>query len=781
MYSPVALWLVRHRLPLFIASLLLLVLSLIGLGQLKFTSDYRVFFEKDNPQLLAHEHIQDTFSRSDNVLLVLAPRNGDSFTPDHLAAVEWLTAEAWHLPYSLRVDSLTNFQHTRVDGDELTVEDLFSDPLHMPADERARRQEGALKEPMLVHRLVSPSGHVSAVNIELNLPEDQTLGAREVMLAVQALRGQFEARYPDFDVHVTGMTPLNRAFEAVAMHDGQTLIPLMILLILLLVGLMLRSLASTLVTLGVILLGVTATMGLTGLLGIQLDNINSLTPVIIMTLAVADCVHLLSHYLTCRRKGMDNLTAMTDAIDVNFMAVFLTSFTTLIGFLSMNSSDSPPFQGMGNIAAIGVFFTWLFSLTVLPQLAIWFSRTTPAIDTERAALFHRLGDFTIRHYRPLFFGVLGFALFTFLFIGSNDLNDDNFGYFSPRLEIRQSVDFTEANLTGLNLIEYALDTHQDQGINDVGFLTKVDAFAQWYRQQPEVTHVFTFTDTFKRLNQNMHGDDPAWYRLPDSRELAAQYQLLFEMSLPFGMDLNNQINMQKSALRMTVSLKGVKAKEILALEARAQDWLQQHAPELVTPGAGPSVMFASIGQRNIKSMLKGSLVATLLISLCLIFALGSWRLGLLSLLPNAFPAAMTLGLWGLFVGEVNLAVAVVFSVTLGIVVDDTIHFLAKYLRGYRQTGRVEAGIQYAFEHVGAAVVTTTAVLALGFSVLMLSDFKVNSTLGLMVAGTIVIALFFDALFLPALLVMARRFAHPETTAGTTTPQPRSLEPERETA
>lgn len=775
MYSPVAVWLVQKRLPLFIASLLMLGVSLYGYSLLNYSSDYRVFFEKDNPQLVANETIQATFSRSDNILLVLEPKNDDSFTPDNLAAVEWLTEQAWQLPHSQRVDSLTNFQHTYVDGDDLYVEDMFSDAPAMDPAEIARRKEQALKEPLLVHRLVSTSGHVSAVNIELGLPDEQTAATALVMEKSRALRDEFVAKFPQFNAYITGVTPLNYAFDEVARSDGETLMPIMFVLILVMVGLMLRSVASTMITLSVIITGVVITIGLTGLIGIQLNNINTVAPIIIMTLAVADCVHLLSHYLTARRKGLDKVTAMTDALDVNFTPVLLTSFTTMIGFLSMNSSDSPPFQTFGTISAIGVFFTWLFSLTVLPQLAIWFSRATPSIDTERTALFHRVGGFTIHHPRKLFFGALGLGLFTFIFIGDNDLNDDNFGYFSKNIEVRQGSDFTEANLNGLNLIEYALDSKEENGISDVDFLQKVDAFAQWYRQQPEVTHVFTFTETLKRLNQNMHGDDPAWYRLPESRELASQYQLLYEMSLPFGMDLNNQVNVNKSALRLTVSIKGVRAKEILALEERAQGWLQQNAPELVTPGASPSIMFATIGQRNIKSMIKGTIIATVLISLSLVFALGSWKLGILSLLPNAFPAAMMLGIWGALIGEVNLAVAVVFSITLGIVVDDTIHFLAKYLRGYKDTGSVEQGIYFAFEHVGAAVVTTTVVLATGFGILAFSDFKVNSTLGIMVSATIVIALLFDAFFLPAMLMLMRKFIHPELGKGTT---PASGRPQR---
>ncbi|HVK98979.1 MAG TPA: MMPL family transporter, partial [Dongiaceae bacterium] len=529
MYSPVAVWLVQKRLSLFITSVLVILGSLYGFSKLQYSSDYRVYFEKNNPQLTAHENIQATFSRSDNVLLVLAPQNGDSFTRENLAAVEWLTTEAWRLPYSQRVDSLTNFQHTFVDGDDLYVEDLFSDAMNMDADTLAQRKQTALQEPLLLHRLISPSGHVSALNVEFNLPGDQTVGNQEVVAASRALRDNFMAKYPQFKVYLTGVVPLNNSFDEVARSDSSTLMPIMMLVILAMVGLMLRSVASTLITMTIIMVGVLATIGTTGLIGIGLNNINAVAPIIIMTLAVADCVHILTHYLTARRKGMDKEEAMTDAMDVNFNPVLLTSVTTIVGFLSMNSSDSPPLQTFGTISAIGMFYTWLFSITMLPQLALWFSRATPVIDAEHGAFFNRLADFVVRHPRKLFFIPMALAIFSFTFIDDNNLNDDNVGYFSKKIEIRQGSDFTEANLTGVNLIEYSLDTKQENGVSDPAFLQKVDAFAQWYRQQPEVTHVFVFTDTLKRLNQNMHGDDKAYYQLPESRELASQYQLLYEM------------------------------------------------------------------------------------------------------------------------------------------------------------------------------------------------------------------------------------------------------------
>jgi len=753
-------WLVRNRLTLFILSLI--ALGIVGYGATFLTvkSDYKIFFEPDNPQLVANEMIQARFSPAENVLLVLNPKNGNIFTRHNLQAIEELTAACWEVPYSQRVDSITNYQHSTVDGDELMVDDLVTNAAELSDSEVERLRNIAINEPLIVHRLISPTAHVSAININLNMPEDQTLAMPEVMSKVRAIRADFAKRYPDLQIMITGMTPINYAFNEMNEKDSATLIPLMMIAIIALVGIMLRSVAGVVITTIIIMLSVVVAISSMGWIKMPINNINFASPLIILTLAVADCIHLLSTYLKGLRSGLPQLEALRNSLDTNLRAIFLTSITTAVGFLSMQFSESPPFRELGLISAIGVLFAFLFTLTIMPQLMIWFARSAPKVDTERSARFSRLADFTLRHPKKLMFGSLLLAGFFIAHVTDNELNDDNFGYFKKNLEVRSAADFIEQNLNGVNAIAYALDTTQEDGVYDPEFLSKVDAFVQWYRQQPEVTHVYTFTDILKRLNQNMHGNDPAYYKLPATREETAQYNLLYEMSLSFGMDLNNIVDMNKSALRVIVFIKGAKAKDVLDIEERAQAWFTNNAPELAAVGAGPSIMFSHIGQSTINSMIKGTVLATIIISAILIVSLGSWRLGLLSIIPNAFPAAVTLGIWGLVVGEVNMAVAVVFSITLGIVVDDTVHFMSKFLRGFKASGDVSQAIHYAFEHVGAALVATTVVLSVGFGMLALSDFNVNAILGSMVAITIIIALLFDFLFLPSLMIVLARVLLP---------------------
>ncbi len=747
--------LVRWRWWLFALALLALGLSAAGARYIGFSNDYRVFFSRENPQLLAFEELQNTYTKSDNVLFVLEPADGQVFTPQTLSAVEWLTQQAWQIPYSIRVDSVTNFQHTRAQADDLIVGDLVSEAGNLTDAQLREIKRVALHEPLLVHRLVAPDGRVTGVNVTIQLPGlDPAAEGPEVVAFARGLAADLETRFPAVKVHLTGIVLLNNAFSENSIKDMSTLVPIMFGVIMLFLLLLLRSLWSTLTTMAVIAVSIVSAIGIAGWLGIRLTPPSASAPTMIMTLAVADCVHLLVSFLQRLRHTPQRRTAMVEALRINLQPIFLTSLTTAIGFLSMNFSDAPPFRDLGNIVAIGVMAAFFYCIALLPALMIALPVRVPAVRNRSVAFMDRFADFVVQHRRPVLAATSASVIGLIIFIPNNELNDEFVKYFDERVPFRVDTDFTTRNLTGLYNIAYSLKSSGSGGISEPDYLRKLDEFAQWYRRQPEVIHVSSLSDTMKRLNKNLHGDDPSWYRIPGSRELAAQYLLLYEMSLPYGLDLNNQINVDKSATKLDVSLKSISSNATIALEERARQWLADNAPATMqTHGASPSVMFSHIGSRNIRSMLIGATVALLLISLILVFALKSLRIGLISLIPNLVPAGMAFGLWGLLVGNVGLALSVVAGMTLGIVVDDTVHFLSKYLRARREEGLSPPdAVRYAFHTVGTALWTTSVVLMAGFLVLTYSPFELNADMGLLTAITIGLALMADFLLLPTLLM-----------------------------
>ncbi len=760
---------IRLRWLIIPATLVVVAFAAFGMGRLGFSTNYRVFFGKDNPQLLAFEAMQNTYTADDNVLFCLAPKDGKVFTRDTLAAVEELTRAAWQVPYSSRVDSITNFQHTYADGDDLIVEDLVEEAASFTDADLARVREVAIHEPLLRHRLINPEGSVTGVNVTVLMPQKHPLEVQEVTAFVRQMAADFRERHPEIDVRLTGMVLMNNAFAEASLKDMESLVPLMYGVVFVTMLLLLRSLQGTLITLVVIAFSILSGMGLAGWMGINLTPPSASAPTIILTLAVADSIHLLITMLhLMRTAGMGRHEAMAESLRINMQPVFLTSLTTVIGFLSMNFSDVPPFHDLGNIVSMGVAAAWLYSVTFLPAAAAVLPIRVKVHPDGHTSSMDHLAEWVIHRRRLLLWGAVPVVLGLAAFIPRIDLNDQFVEYFDESVPFRADTDFTVTNLTGIYLIQYSLESGESAGINDPAYLAAVKRFADWYRRQPRVIHVNAITAVMERLNKNMHGDDPAYYRLPEERDLAAQYLLLYEMSLPFGLDLNNQINVDKSATRMTVTFENLTSRSMRLQEKRAQGWMKANLPPAMhTLGASPSLMFSHIAARNVRSMLGGTIAALVLISGVLLVALRSWKMGLVSLLPNLAPAIMGFGIWSILVGQVGMAVAVVVSMTLGIVVDDTVHFLSKYLRARREKGfDAEAAVRYAFSHVGTALWVTSVILVCGFAVLAQSAFKLNASMGLLTAIVIVFALLADFLFLPPLLMAVDRDKRSTTTTTT---------------
>lgn len=750
-------WIIRQRWLVIVATLIVIGLAASGGRFLSFTADYRVFFGEDNPELLAFETLQNTYTKNDNVLFVLTPRDGDVFTASTLASIEWLTEQAWQTPYSIRVDSVTNFQHTRAEEDDLVVEDLVSDAENLGEGELEVKRQIALSEPMLVNKLIAPDSRVTGVNITTQLPGVDTGKENpEVVVFVRDLAEQLRARDPNLEVRLAGVVMMNNAFPEASFDDMGTLIPAMFAVVIITLALMLRYVSGTVLTVAVIFFSIVTAMGLAGWLGIQLSPPSATAPTIILTLAVANCVHLLATFLyQIRYHAANKVDAMVESLRINLQPIFLTSVTTAIGFLSMNFSDAPPFHDLGNIVAMGVVAAFIFSVTIFPALLMVLpTRIKARSESDAPHSMDRFAEFVIRRRQPLLWGMGLVILALVAFVPNNELNDEFVKYFDESIEFRRDTDYTTEHLTGTYFIDYSLESPESGGVSDPAFLAKAEEFVKWWRAQPETMHVATITDVLKRLNRNLHGDDPAWYRLPAERDLAAQYLLLYEMSLPYGLDLNDRLNVDKSATRISVTLPSLSTSQTLAIEQRADRWLAENAPEFSdAKGSSPTIMFSHIGARNIRSMLGGTAVALVLISLILIFALRSPKIGLVSMIPNLVPAGMAFGLWGLLVGQIGLSLSVVASMTLGIVVDDTVHFLSKYLRARREKNfDAPDAVRYAFSTVGMALWITSLVLIAGFGILAFSAFELNSGMGLLTAVTIALALAADFLFLPPLLM-----------------------------
>ena len=752
-------WVVAARWPIIAATLILVAVSASGILFLKSSTNYRMFFSEDNPQLLAFQSLENTYEKSDHVLFLIVPEKRDALSERALEATVWLTERAWQTPYSTRVDSIANFQHTMADGDDLSVRDLVDPTKLGDAKERSRIRATALTDRRLAGNLVARDGSVSAVNVIVKLPEeDDAARIAEVTEFVRDLAAEAEKQFPGIDLRLVGTVILSHAFSEATATIMRTVLPAALAIMALILGVLTRGLVAVATTGLVIVFSSFAAMGLGGWVGLPFTPTTSSTPTIVLTIAVANCVHLLVTFQQRLRAGESKHAAVTGSLRVNLYPIFLASLTTALGFLAMNASEVPPYRHLGTFVAFGVGVSFVLSITFLPALLSLLPVRAPAIRRPNDPTMEAIAEFVVRRRTVLLWGSTAIALALLAAVPRNELNDVLTHFLDKSVELRQDMDFLDENLNGNTVIEYSLVSSGAGGIADPAFLADLSAFADWYRAQPETRHVTVLSDTLRELNKNMHGDDPAAYRLPASRGLASQYLLLYELSLPFGLDLNNRIDVSRSATRMTVTARTLSTREVLALNARAEAWLDGNASHVArVESSGAALMFAHIGQRNIRAMLLGTAIAFLGISVILMVALRSLRIGFMSLVPNFVPALMGFGIWGLAVGEVGLALAVVMAMTIGIVVDDTVHFLSKYHHARREHGYApDDAVRYAFQKVGRALFATTSILVSGFLVLGFSEFFPTAQMGQLTAVVIALALVADFLLLPPLLMAVDR-------------------------
>ncbi|NMY72411.1 MMPL family transporter [Pseudomonas sp. WS 5414] len=749
----------RYRFWLFALVLALVAGLSWGMTSIRFAADYRAFFPEGEKTVEQLDALHRQFGKSDTLLFVIKNPKGTVFTREYLEQLHELTQQAWHIPHAYRVDSVTNFQHVFAEGDTVHVEALVREPTDLTPSHIELMERLGRNDIELVKRLVSSDGQTLGVLVTLQFPP-QTLDAALAATAEgQRLLDDFARKNPQLQVHLTGLAAVEAAYPAAAQQDMAVLTPLMYLIILLVSVLMLRSLGALLVVLIAISMATAATLGASGWLGFEATALTGLLPTIVLATSVAEIMHVLSAARQMSAEyGQRRVDLACAAIKDTIKPIAIGTATNAVGFYSLVFAASPPYKEFGVLAAIGAVMALLVTISVAAVL-IPLLRLKPleGAASRRYSLYME----PLLRYPKLW--LLGFVVLFVLAIEparNNLINDRIVENFDTSIPVRNATEFAMDNLSGIYRLEYVATSARGD-ISDPGFLVELDRFAQWLRIQPEVDSVTTLGDALKKLNQTMNGGQAAEYRLPSDPALAAQMLLVYEMSLPFGLDLGSQINIDKSATRLVVTLSRLDTQQIRDIKQRADDWWQTHADRAAlvpSLGTGEAVVFANLTHISIEYMVNGLLFELVTITLMVALFLRNAGLGLISILPNVFPFFIMFGLWGLWRGEINTAAINVCVVVYGLIVEATIHIMSHYkeLRLVQGHPPREA-LRLTYQHVLPSVFANAVILASGFMVMTLSPFSMNADFGLLAVIAIFLGLIFDALCLPLVLLTFDRF------------------------
>lgn len=738
-----------------------LLLSL-GSLQYQFTSEIRAYFTKDNPQLLEFNAFENDFNQQDNVVFVVHSKGQPFFNVENIKAIKEMTEAAWQIPYTRRVVSLTNLPKTRAEDDTIISDPVINSSEEVTLKKVRELQEESKKNP-LFKALTGNQENGSLIIVSLSLANAMDNPSFSVINAAHALQNEIAAEYPNLDIYLSGSIMANTSVAIAIINDLLRLLPICSTFIFLLLLWLLRSLSGTLLTMSIIPLSIFSTFGLASWLGIPITPVSGTIPTILAVIAVADSVHFLTSYYHSLHQGHPRQIAVMDALRMNAIPMLLTSITTAIGLLCLNFSDSPPYRYLGNTVALGAMLAFLFTITLLPSLLLWLPDKMVGIkegkEIREPGAFRGmllLGGFLTKHYREGLFIGIGAALLFGAQINKNIIDDQWDKYFGDSFEITDSFRVVEQYFGGAHYIHFRIDSGEDQGIKNPQYLKDLTRLTAWLQNQTEVGRVDSFATHMQLVQSVLYPKDPK--ELYDSRESLGQSLFLYELALPYGASLDDIIDIDKRATRLTVYTNSIASEEMIDFAKRVQGWAKKENLAFhVDAGTGLDIMFANMAQRNSYKLLSGTLFGLLLISVILIWVFRSIKLGLLSLIPNLLPVIVAYGAWGLYKGHIDLAISTGGAMSLGLVVDDTIHFLSKYrfARIHKQLS-VEEALLFTFKTVGSAMLITSVVLVIGFSSLVFSDFYPSSNMGSLLAFSIACALVFDIMLLPGLLILFDR-------------------------
>ena len=733
-----------------LAGLLILGVLMPGGENIRADFSYRVWFADDDPLIVEFDAFERQFGNDESTMVVMHSPSG-IFDEDSAKLLIDLTDRLWKMPDVMRVDSLANFNWVHADGDDIVVEPMLPDDEPLTPELLAARKKASLAHETLPGWLISEDGKTTVLFATLKPALDKPLDHAVSVEAMKTMLAELTAG--DHAFHLTGGGPLNYFFKVTATADLKVLFPVAIGLIILLLALLFRRVAGVLLPLVVVVLTVMGTMTLSGHLGIPLSNMTTILPQVVMAIAIADAVHILVSYFRGLRSGLARAEAARYSLQKNLQPTILTTLSTVAGFLSFSTAEVMPIAHLGLLAAAGTVLAWLFTYLVLGPLIVLLplrARGESLPDLETASPRATAIANWINGRRPLV--LASFGVLTALAIGfsmRSQVNSDPYTYFAPGTSLRVASDFIEAHVGGSLATEMVIDSGAPEGVKDPKFLANVERYQAWIEAKPFVSSANSIVDILKSMNRSFNADDPAFYKLPDTRRAIAELNMLYTMSLPQGMNLNDRITLKNDALRLTSFWTIHDSRSVNAaiddVVAKSSDFgLKAHI-------TGKGQLWQRMNPAVVRTFVVSLLTALVAMSLLLVFAFRSVKLGLLAMVPNGVPLLFGAGLLAAIGKPLDVGTVVVFSVCLGIAVDDTVHFLSNFNRLHSAGGSAHDAVAYVFTHTMPALVVTTIVLVTGFGAFAFATFVPNQMFGIMVATILSFALFTDAVLLPALL------------------------------
>jgi predicted RND superfamily exporter protein len=790
-FAALAGWSFDHRIAVLVGCLLLLAGSLALASRTRIDNSFEAYFDPSDPAFMAYEQYREDFG-SDEISYILYEAPDFEHGPWNLEVmrkVAQLTRALEEVPFIYQVTSLVNAELVEGVADGIEIGKLRDD-FPETQEELLRRRDRYLAKPLLVGGVLSPDARHAAIIVEMDRsstdPLDQIRLDPEGGDALSNLYPQVTNRriqeilqrpeYGGIRFYHSGDVPLNAAYNEIIGSESALLNGVAVLVIGAVLFLFFRSVVAVGAPLLVVQLSVLACVALIGLLGWKLDMSFGMVPTLVTAIGVAHSVHILSEFRARFSEVRDRREALVQTVYLVGTPCLLTSATTAAGFFSMSFVPIKSIARMGIYSGFAVLACFFLSLTLLMALLSFGPKVPRHRDSEKErmrakggrtlqAALHAVAAFDVRHRRAILaafaavFAVSALGM-TRLVVDSNWLDD-----FSDRVPLKGATQKVDSVMGGVTNLVYLFDAGRPDGILEPEVLEQIARLQDRANQEDWlVRKSYSIVDILADLNQAFHGGDPAWHRLPESRELVAQYLLLYEMSGGEEVEEYLSPDYRRASLELRLALGPTSEAAALVDTLERDREARDPGPASVTL-TGIGALWLTLLDYIVSSQIQGFLIAFAVVGGMMFLLFRSLRTGIVSLLPNLSPVFLTLGVMGWSGIPLDYNKVFIAGVALGIAVDDTIHLLARYRHEFLARGDYQEALMAALSDVGRALFITSVALVLGFLVFTLSVMDSSATFGVLLATTIVVALVADFLFLPALVMTLEPFGPGGSRAG----------------
>lgn len=721
------------------------------LKHLEFEGSYRIWFGEESAILKQYDEFRAIFGNDDAVSIIFKDDNG-VLNPKALHVIDRITEKLWQTRYIARVDSLTNYQYVHADEefpDEVIVADFIEDIDALSAEDLEEKARIIIHEDQVIGRIISKDLTTTMIVARMTpkAGDDPSVSAN-LKAAVEAIVAEEKAS--GYDFKLGGGPILNMAFISLGEHDASTFTPLVLLISMGLLWVIFRRPSGMFLSISVVIFTFLIVLAIQVLLGYRLNNFTANIPIFVVAIGIADAMHLFWIYLIGRRKGLENHEAIHYSVEKNFLPILLTSLTTAIGFASLGISVVVPIKTLGIATASAALLAFVLTIIFVPaMLAIVNPKILPkpVHDKKQKDDFsRRFSRFIMRHDTPLIIG----SLVLFISIGAGitfvKVDSNTVRYFKEEVPFRQSIHFMQDNLTGPMAYEIVVDSKTKDGIKTPEFLQTVERFYDEYQRQfKDVQHVSSLLDVIKKFNEVLNHNKS----IPNDQNLIAQYLLLYSLSLPQGMEINDRMDVNEQLLRITSSVNIVDTSLDLEMIRWIEAWWKK--TPYTAQVNGQAIMFAHMQHDVTATLIESILLAITAVSIMMMLIFRNFRMLPLFIVPNVLPIILVVGVMGWIGINIDVGVAISGAIIIGVAVDDTIHFLVKYREARRRGDEMEDALVYVMHHAGAAIVFTTIILSVAFLIFVFSQFLPNVNFGLVTATALMIAVLIDLIMLPAIL------------------------------